>query len=381
MASRSRPRLQGKRIASVTPAICDGSAEVTTYPATPDPENLPWGTAAEVTRPLVARRNPRQRVAMAKHALVLGGGQIGRACARSLRQGGWTVRIGARTAPAGVEGDVVLLDRSCPGALATALGAGADLLVDTIGFDVADADQLLGVQGDVAHLLTISSASVYRDDAGRTLDDAAATGFPDLPVPMTEAQATVDPGPQTYSTRKIAMERRLLDRARILATVLRPCAVHGPGSRHAREWWFVKRLRDGRRRIPLAHAGRSRFQTTAAANIGALVLAAARSGAGGVYNAADPDAPDVAGIATAIMAALGMEADLVRLETGARSHVGRTPWSVPAPFVLSDAKSRSIGYEPVGRYAETVDPLACRSADRQVGRTLSGPGAIFLANV
>jgi nucleoside-diphosphate-sugar epimerase len=293
---------------------------------------------------------------MPKHAFIIGAGQIGRACADALRQAGWAVRIGTRSVPLEPGEDWVMMDRCLPGGLAAALGSGADLLVDTIGFDVDAADQLLGVQGGVAHLLTISSASVYRDDAGRTLDEAAQTGFPDLPAPITETQPTVEPGPQTYSTRKVAMERRLLDHARVPATVLRPCAVHGPWSRHPREWWFVKRLLDGRRRIPLAHAGRSRFQTTATANIAALVVAAARGQAGGIYNAADPDSPDVEEIATAIMTTLGIDAELLPVGAGDRSLLGRTPWSIPAPFLLSDASARSIGYRPVGSYADTVVP-------------------------
>ena len=37
-----------------------------------------------------------------------------------------------------------------------------------------------------------------------------------------------------------------------------------------REAWFVKRILDGRRRIPLAYSGESRFHTTATANLAVL---------------------------------------------------------------------------------------------------------------
>ena len=110
----------------------------------------------------------------------------------------------------------------------------------------------MDLQTDVGTLIVISSASVYRDAEGRSLDEAASGGFPDLPVPIGEDQPTVSPGPQTYSTRKAALEQALLENSRRPVTILRPCAIHGEGSRHPREWWFVKRILDGRREVPLA---------------------------------------------------------------------------------------------------------------------------------
>lgn len=95
-------------------------------------------------------------------------------------------------------------------------------------------------------------SSVYRDERGRSLDEASETGFPILPVPVGEGQPTVDPGSATYSTRKVALERALLDNARSPVTILRPAAIHGVGSTHLREWWFVKRMLDRRPVISLA---------------------------------------------------------------------------------------------------------------------------------
>ena len=43
--------------------------------------------------------------------------------------------------------------------------------------------------------VVISSSSVYRDEKGRTLDEAEKNGFPDLPEPIQETQPTVAPGP------------------------------------------------------------------------------------------------------------------------------------------------------------------------------------------
>lgn len=311
---------------------------------------------------------------MSRHAFLIGGtGQIGRAAAAALLDRGWTVALASRSGA--VPDDLaargatsVALDRTRPGALARALGGGADLLLDAVAYDAGEADQLLDVQASIGHLVAVSSASVYRDETGRTLDEAIANGFPELPERMAEAQPVVEPGPATYSTRKVAMERRLLDGARGNATVLRPCAIHGPHSRHPREWWFVKRLLDGRPRIPLAFRGASRFHTSAVANIAALVAAVADAPGVRVLNAVDPDPPSVLEIGRAIMTALDREAELVPLpDRGYPPRLGATPWSVPRAFTLCDAAARAIGYRPVGGYAETIASTCRWLADGAAG--------------
>ena len=286
-------------------------------------------------------------------AFIIGGtGQIGRAVAGSLAGAGWTVRVASRTPPADLGScEHVRLDRDQPGALTAALGEGVDLLLDCLSMGAGDADRLLSVQDQVGALVAVSSASVYRDKKGRTLDEAAECGFPQFPVPIPEDHPTVAPGPETYSTRKVAMERRLMEGARVPATVLRPCAIHGPHSRHAREWWFVKRLLDGRRLVPLAYGGRSRFQTTSTVAIAAAVRAAATGEAAGIVNVADADAPTVAEIGRTVMAVMGRDAELVGLPDEAYPPTrGATPWSTAAPMVCASS------LPPAGTYAETVPP-------------------------
>jgi nucleoside-diphosphate-sugar epimerase len=248
-------------------------------------------------------------------AFIVGGtGQIGLAIAAALARRGWDVRLASRTPPpAKGPWRHVTLDRTASGALARALGEGADLMMDCISMDAAQAEELLSVQNGIGRLVATSSASVYRDTEGRTLDEALETGFPRFPVPINEDHPTVAPGPETYSTRKVAMEQTMLSGARIPVTILRPGAIHGPYSKHAREWWFVKRLVDGRRRIPLAYAGRSRFQTTSTKAIADAVLHALKGHAPSVLNVIDADAPTVAEIGRAIMAAMECDAELVGL--------------------------------------------------------------------
>ena len=267
------------------------------------------------------------------HAVLLGGtGQIGRAVARHLLDHDWTVTLAyrGRSHPpdALIERGAVaaVLDRDHSGTLAGVLGAGADLLVDAVAYGPEHARQLLEVQDDVGALVVISSASVNRDEAGRTLDEASETGFPVLPEPMREDQPTVEPGPETYSTRKVALERVLLDGATVPVTVFRPAAIHGPGSSHPREWWIVKRVLDRRPVIPLAYRGDSRFHTTAATNIAATVRIVAGLQGRRVLNVADPTALPVDAIAGLVGSHLGFSRRMLLVDDGRYPPLlGRTP--------------------------------------------------------
>jgi len=303
---------------------------------------------------------------MSRLAFILGGtGQIGRAVAGDLLAAGWNVTVSHRGAHAPPEklvergARIVVLDRDNPGDLARALGTGADTLIDTTAFDLGHARQLITIQSSVGSFVVISSASVYRDSLGRTLDEASQNGFPELPDPIPETHPTVDPGPTTYSTRKIALERHLLDEAAAPVTILRPCAIHGLGSRHPREWWFVKRILDHRRAIPLAYRGLSRFHTSSVANIAALTRVTVETPGHRVLNIADPSAPSVADIAAFIAQHLDYNGRIVEVdEQSYPPSVGRTPWSVPRPFVVDCRAALNLGYSPATVYADAVK-LVC----------------------
>jgi nucleoside-diphosphate-sugar epimerase len=258
-------------------------------------------------------------------------------------------------APPGLE-DVPLvhLDRNEDGAPMPANGF--DLLVDVVPFELAHAEQLLEL--DVGGIVAISSASVYADDEGRTLDEAqAADDFPEFPGPIPETQPTVEPGDATYSTKKAALELRLLENDRIPATIVRPCAIYGPGDRMAREWFFVKRALDRRPYIVLTLRGANHFHTTASANIGELVRLIAANRATGVFNCGDPDPPTVLEISRRVAAAVGHEWTEVLLpQPEGRGAVGNTPWSAPKPFVVDmSAAAEQLGYEPVTTWSEAID--------------------------
>jgi len=298
---------------------------------------------------------------MQKTALVIGGsGQIGVASARRLLDLGYRVtsaQRGTRSLPADLTGnvEVIALDRSEPGAVSTA-AAGHDLVLDCVAFRPADADPYRALVGDLGSLVVISTASVYLGSNGTWMDIATGPDdFPVLAVPVTEDHPTVTDEAEGYSTQKAALERALLGIEGLPVTVLRPGAIHGPESLALREWYFIKRALDGRRRVPLTDRGESRFATTATAVIAELVRLAAEHPAKRVLNAADEPSATALEIGQAVFAHLGHEAEFDLLSRELAGDVGQHPWAVPNPVVLSMQSAHDeLGYRPVGTHRSTI---------------------------
>lgn len=314
---------------------------------------------------------------MGKHAFIIGGtGQVGQATAHRLVRDGWQVTISSRHDSAlsndllskGVKS--VRLDRDQPGSLQAALKQGTDAVIDVIAYHDGHAKQLLEIQQDVGTFIIISSSGVYVDEQGRSLDEAAQKGFPNFPAPIKETQPTVNPGPETYSTKKIALERRMLDHSRPPITILRPGAIYGSHSTHPREWWFVKRMLDGRKIIPLAFEGQSRFHTCAATNIAELIISVLERPYSRILNIADPHALTTYEIGMVIAKYLDWDGRFSLLnceDLVANEDIGRSPWSVPMPFVLNTKSAESLGYSATIDYekaaAESCDWL-CKQNDQ-----------------
>jgi nucleoside-diphosphate-sugar epimerase len=290
---------------------------------------------------------------------------------------GWRVRVLRRSAGAPAPGtpdgiQFEPLDRDEPGALRAALKHSADAVIDTIAYDEAHARQWLELDADIGSLAVISSVSVYCDADGRTMDQAQGRGFPAFPPAISEDQPTIAPGPDTYPSRKAALEQVLLDHARCPVSLLRPGAIHGEGSRQPREWWFIKRILDGRRRIPLAFDGAPRFHTTAAANIAALCRLISDRPTTGVFNIVDPTALSARQIGDAIASVYGADLDIVPLAGSPRGTVGQHPWCIPADMVMDMARAHSIGYRPAVGYTDTIAQV-CRSAESTVRTGITLP--------
>ncbi|MEX2645882.1 MAG: hypothetical protein WD249_06440 [Gaiellaceae bacterium] len=268
-------------------------------------------------------------------AFILGGtGQIGTAAAEQLRAHGWEVTVAART------GGDVRLDRK----EGVDLPGDFEALVDCVAFTREHGEQLLGLAGRVGTLVVVSSASVYTDDLANA----------QLPVPIPETHQTVEPGDADYSTNKRALELTLLEQDALPATVLRPCAIHGPHARgHVREWYFVKRAQDQRPFVLLAYLGESRFHTTAAVNLAELIRLACEQPGTRVLNAGDPEPPTTLEISRTIAALTGHERIEYLLEDAPEA--ARSPWAVRHPLVVDMAAAeRELGYRPLATYAGAV---------------------------
>jgi nucleoside-diphosphate-sugar epimerase len=287
-------------------------------------------------------------------AFVLGGtGQIGRAVAQRLVEANWDVTVGARHEPdVPMDAPFVQVDRTVPGELETAIGGGVDVVVDVIPLRAADGEQLRGLAGRVGSVVAISTGGVYEDDAGRPFGDPEAA----FPVPITEGHATVAPGGDDYHSTKRTIELALLEDEPLRATIIRPCAIHGPHGRQLREWFFVQRALDGRRVVVLAQRGEGRFHTTSVDNLAELVRLAAEQPGSRALNCGDPDPPNVLEISRAIAAAMDVEWTEVLLPGAEQGTVGDHPWNTPRPFVVDMTRAATeLGYQPVKTYAQAVE--------------------------
>lgn len=301
---------------------------------------------------------------------------IGRAAARALAEDGWEVVAVSRsgTLPDGLADlgiEAVSADRDDDAQLRAAIGAGADVVYDSVAMHRAHGEQLNGLEGLVGSLVVISTASVYADHEGRAFDGEGGE-LPRLPVPIPETQPTAEPGDATYSTRKAELEQTLLH-GPLPSTVIRACAVYGPGAKNPRELFFVKRAVDGRRRVALAWRGESRFHTVSVANLAELIRLAAAQPGDRILNGGDPDPPSTLEICHAIGGALEHEFEPVLLPADEFGN----PWGVPSssPLVVSmEAAERELGYRPVTAYPDAVKET-CAWLVAELGRGRSWEGS------
>lgn len=311
-----------------------------------------------------------------RRAVLIGGtGLIGRAAARALATDGWDVVAVSRSgelpdglAELGVQ--AVAADRSDDAQLRAAIGSGADVVYDSVAMNREHGERLNGLDGLVGSLVVISTGSVYADDAGRAFDGEGGDP-PQLPIPVLETQRTAEPGPATYSTNKAELEQTLLQ-GPLPSTLIRACAVYGPGMKNPRELYFVKRAYDDRRCVALAWRGESRFHPVSVWNLAELIRLAAAQPGDRILNGGDPDALTTLEICHAIGAALEYEFEPILLPADEFGN----PWGTPptAPMVVSmEAAERELGYRPVAWYPEAVkETCAWLVGELERGRTWEG---------
>lgn len=292
--------------------------------------------------------------------LVLGAsGQIGRAVALEMMAHGWQVDAVTRNGRS-LPKEIAAARHVAEAPRADLIAAEAyDAVIDPIAFTPADVADVIARRDAIGAYCVISTASVYADAEGRGFETRGE--FPRYPDPMSEDQPRVAQGPG-YSAQKVAMEDALFA-APGQISVLRPGAIHGIGARHPREWYFVKRILDGRHHLPLEMGGRSVFATSSAAGIASLARLCVEKGAQGAFNVADPETPSVREIAEAVARQLNHRFDISDAPDG----IGHTPWSVPQVLRLSCAKARALGWDGGPDYLtclpDYIDWMVAQSGD------------------
>lgn len=311
-----------------------------------------------------------------RNALILGGrGQSGRAIGERLAAEGW--RVTATTAgplpdPATTPGVIwVALARDSVDDLSGIVGTRTDLVVDVTAYTTAHAEQLLLLGDRVGAAIVLSTLSVYSDSEGRSLDGATdAATFPAWPNPIPEDWPTLDPGQDNYSTRKVAVETILREGSPWPLTIIRPGAIHGRHSRHLREWYFIKRVLDGRRQVILPFNGESIFQTTATANLAELVALAANRPGDRTVNCGDLDPPSVARISAIVDDLMDWSTERVLVAGPPPAPpVGEHPWGVPRP-VVSDMTlaATELGYREAASYSTAMADTLAWALEASAGR-------------
>lgn len=182
-------------------------------------------------------------------------------------------------------------------------------VVDVIPMNADDTRALVeAFRGRIQRAVHISSGDVY------------APGQP-IPIPEDAHLAPVNLVElplhgQTVPYSKVAVEaviREAQEAGDFPATVLRLPAVYGPRDPLAREWFFVKRVLDGRHRIALPDSGLSLFHRGYVDDVSRAAVLALESpnAVGRTYNVGHKRALTVAGIAELVARTMDHEWEVV----------------------------------------------------------------------
>jgi nucleoside-diphosphate-sugar epimerase len=290
-------------------------------------------------------------------AVLIGGtGQIGAAVAARLQADGWdtvATHRGVRAIPSAPGLRTIVCDRDDETEYRRATD-GADLVVDVVAYTPAHARQILGLAGRAGSAVVMSTGSVYLGLNGTHFGSPAGSPPPVFPVPIGEDAPLIDDDDGSYAALKAAMERALLVSTELPVSILRLGSVHGPYSPKLREWYFIKRARDGRSDVVLARHGAGRFSTSSTLNIAELVRLCAERPGTRALNAVD-ESLTLREKAESIYDVLGVPLRVHTFDGPPRGELGADPWDQPNPFVQAmDAAGTELGYVPAVDYRDAV---------------------------
>lgn len=240
------------------------------------------------------------------------------------------------------------VDRHDGPALAAALEPfGVEGLVDVSGMNAAAAEAALGAVGPSVKLVAISSGDVYRAYDGLH-SDRTTDGLPLTEDSPLRERRFVD-GPQYEN---LEMEERYLPRG---ATVLRLGAVYGEHDYQRRFEFVLRRVRAGRKRIPIG-SGQFLFSRVYVGDVAAAVsLALAGDHRGEAFNIVEPVTAPYRLFAEQILAAAGAsDVELVRVRDDLLPDDLSLTGAVDQHLLMDSWKARTVlGWAPADP-AETL---------------------------
>jgi nucleoside-diphosphate-sugar epimerase len=237
-----------------------------------------------------------------------------------------------------------------------------DAVIDTRAMTRADADAVLPYLPDT-QLVLLSSVDVYRA-FGLVLTEQEGE-----PVPLDETSAVReerypyrDRGVREPDYDKLDVEPCYLDRG---ASVLRLAMIYGEHDRTRREEFILRRVRAGRRQIPVG-PGSWLWTRCYVGDVAAAVLACLgnTAAAGEVFNIGEPTARSIRGWAREILAAARWEAELVEVP---ESTLPEDLWitkTVAQHILMSSQKAAVLlGWRPTDPFASLVRSVAWHLAN------------------
>jgi nucleoside-diphosphate-sugar epimerase len=234
------------------------------------------------------------------------------------------------------------VDRHDGPALAAALEPfGVEALVDISGMNAAAADAALGAVGPSVKLVAISSGDVYRAYDGLHFD-WTSDGLPLTESSPLRERRFVD-GSQYEN---LEMEERYLPRG---ATVLRLGAVYGERDYQRRFEFVLRRVRAGRKRIPIG-SGQFLFSRVYVGDVAAAVsLALAGDHRGEAFNIVEPVTAPYRLFAEQILAAAGAaDVELVRVRDDLLPADLSLTGALDQHLLMDSWKARTVlGWAPV----------------------------------
>ena len=234
------------------------------------------------------------------------------------------------------------VDRHDGPALAAALEPfGVEALVDVSGMNAAAADAALGAVGPSVKLVAISSGDVYRAYDGLHFD-WTSDGLPLTEESPLRERRFVD-GSQYEN---LEMEERYLPRG---ATVLRLGAVYGEHDYQRRFEFILRRVRAGRKRIPIG-SGQFLFSRVYVGDVAAAVLLAlAGEHRGEAFNVVEPVTAPYRLFAEQILAAAGAsDVELVRVRDDLLPADLSLTGALDQHLLMDSWKARTVlGWAPV----------------------------------